>query len=47
MDKYLTRPDDRALFDLPEAQKQITPSIEKKENAKNENKQDEPNTTPC
>jgi large subunit ribosomal protein L7/L12 len=31
MDKYLTRPDDRALFDLPEAQNQVTPSIEKKE----------------
>jgi len=31
MDKYLTRPDDRALFDLPETQKQATPSTEKKE----------------
>jgi hypothetical protein len=31
MDKYLTRPDDRALFDLPETQKQTTPSTEKKE----------------
>jgi len=29
MDKYLTRPDDRALFDLPEAQNQVTPSTEK------------------